>query len=671
MDLYAPDGTLVASDDNSAPDGRNALLSYTVPDGAGGTYRAVVRAAGSVGGDYTLVVSGATGQPAPFVVSNTTPAAGADLNIVPTTYQVQFSRPLLQTSIDASDLLVNGVPAAAVTQVAPDTLSFDVSALDTSDGTYTVTIPAGALTSLSGQPVTAFSSTFIIDTVLPTVASSSIQNGDVVPAGPLTYHVVFSEAMDPTGLGPQDVLLTDTYSGTSYTPSSFVYDPATNSATVTYANLPESTYELDLPSSTTAWRDLAENPLDGSGVGYPNDYVVDFSTDATTTPFPTPLQSNLPAGSLIYNTVAPGLLNNVDDTDSYTLSVDAGETITAVFTPLDPSEQATLALVSPEGSLLGSASAAAAGQPVVLETLGAATTGTYTIDVISLAGTGRYQVALTLNAAVEEAGLVPGAADSSLATAQNLDDSSVALAGAADRLAVLGAFAAPTNVALGATVIDVGNSGAFNGDLTTITNGFPYYRGAYWQDGVWWNGTSPTLEIDLGGSYVLSGANVQANSPDTYQLQYLAADGTWQDLWDVPSESSQIPYDELISRPDYPYSDGQQWHTFTPVTTTAVRFLATGGDNNYAVSQIQLLGVPAAQATDTYYQFTLAAGQAATVALTGGAGLQLSLFDSAGNLLANGAPDNSNVTAAVSDFVPQMSGVYYVRVSNDPVRRTA
>ena len=70
------------------------------------------------------------------------------------------------------------------------------------------------------------------------IAYRAIQNGDVVPSGLLSYHVVFSEAMDPTDLGPQDVLLTDTYNGTHFTPSSFTYDPGTNSATVTYDNLP-------------------------------------------------------------------------------------------------------------------------------------------------------------------------------------------------------------------------------------------------------------------------------------------------------------------------------------------------------------------------------------------------------------------------------------------------
>ena len=78
--------------------------------------------------------------------------------------------------------------------------------------------------------------------------------------------------------------------GTSLIPDSRsdVYDPATNSATVTYAALPESNYELDLPNYL--WADAAGNYLDGSGVGYGGDYVVDFSTDATTTPLPTPLQ---------------------------------------------------------------------------------------------------------------------------------------------------------------------------------------------------------------------------------------------------------------------------------------------------------------------------------------------------------------------------------------------
>lgn len=56
IELYGPGGTLVASDDNSAPDGRNAELSFLTL--AGGNYRVRIVGAGGSTGDYTLQVTG-------------------------------------------------------------------------------------------------------------------------------------------------------------------------------------------------------------------------------------------------------------------------------------------------------------------------------------------------------------------------------------------------------------------------------------------------------------------------------------------------------------------------------------------------------------------------------------------------------------------------------------
>lgn len=66
--IYSPSGALVASDDNSAPDGLNARVNYRVPRGAGGVYFIEVLAspatAQPTGGEYILTVKGASAPPA-------------------------------------------------------------------------------------------------------------------------------------------------------------------------------------------------------------------------------------------------------------------------------------------------------------------------------------------------------------------------------------------------------------------------------------------------------------------------------------------------------------------------------------------------------------------------------------------------------------------------------
>src|SRR5262249_38209822 len=70
---------------------------------------------------------------------------------------------------------------------------------------------------------------------------------------------------------------------------------------------------------------------------------------------------------------------------------------------------------------------ATAGGPdlsALLQTVAAATGGTYTITVGGASGSlGLYGVQVTLNAAVETEGVLPGASNDTLATAQNIDGS--------------------------------------------------------------------------------------------------------------------------------------------------------------------------------------------------------------------------------------------------------
>jgi hypothetical protein len=82
IELLNPVGTLVASNDNGAPDGKNALINYTVPVGAGGQY--TVRVHGSQTGEYTLAVTGATGIASASTAGTATLAADVSVSTTST-----------------------------------------------------------------------------------------------------------------------------------------------------------------------------------------------------------------------------------------------------------------------------------------------------------------------------------------------------------------------------------------------------------------------------------------------------------------------------------------------------------------------------------------------------------------------------------------------------------
>ena len=447
LDLYDPAGALVATAAGGAADGRNAVLAYAVPAGAGGAYRLVVRGTGATGGDYTLRVTGATGPAAAPTATGASPADGALLAGFPVTYRVDFSEPILLSSVAPGDLRVNGVPASAVTAVDGDTLLFTIANANTGDGVYTVIIAPGVLTSLAGAAVAGYSATFDTDVTAPRVVSGSLAPGDVVPVGSLVYQVVFSEAVARSGLGAEDVTLVDTRTGAAFTPPGFIYDDATATLTVTYSNLPEGVYALTLLSSATAFRDRRGNLLDGSpgsplpsGDGTPGgDYVVYFSVDTGTRPFPAPLEVRPPVGGLVVSDpTATGYISPATDTDTdtFTLDVEPGQLVTLVVTPADDLSP-TVTLVSPAGDTLAVGTAAAAGQPAVVQVHPAAVGGTYRVVVGGAAGSGGYTLRVVLNAQAEAEGN-GGPANDTLAAAEDLTPSLLVLPGGASRMAVTG-----------------------------------------------------------------------------------------------------------------------------------------------------------------------------------------------------------------------------------------
>ena len=96
-----------------------------------------------------------------------------------------------------------------------------------------------------------------------------------------------------------------------------------------------------------------------------------------------------------------------------------------VVTLTDGQLQPTVQLIDPNNAVIGTATAAA-GQNALIQATATTgtTTGTYQIVVGGSAGTtGNYTVQVTLNAAVEAEGVIAGATDNTIATAQNIDSS--------------------------------------------------------------------------------------------------------------------------------------------------------------------------------------------------------------------------------------------------------
>src|SRR5262249_22269068 len=129
-------------------------------------------------------------------------------------------------------------------------------------------------------------------------------------------------------------------------------------------------------------------------------------------------------GSLIYDPSITRVIAFAGDTDSFTLAVDPGQTITVLVTPTTAALQPTVELRDPSSTVVGSATASAAGQKALIQTATATTAGTYSITVGGAASTtGLYTAQVILNAAQEEEGTLAGVNNDAQATAQDLNPS--------------------------------------------------------------------------------------------------------------------------------------------------------------------------------------------------------------------------------------------------------
>ena len=232
---------------------------------------------------------------------------------------------------------------------------------------------------------------------------------------------------------------------------------------------------------------------------------------------PVPLVAVNPLGSLIYQTPYSsfGTIAPAEDVDDWTIDVNAGQTITLRLGAYY-SLVGSIELIGPDGISLGIAQGTYAGEGVVLQTVQATLTGTYTILVSGAYDTtGGYLLDLTLNAAIETEG--NGSTNNDLASAQSLAGSFIPVTSESDRGAVIGTLDGPGGYqasALPFEFIDISTTG------TPILQGVD--DGDVYLDPAELDGFQFTFSGFTSDSfYVSSNGYIYLNSPDGYGYLYV------------------------------------------------------------------------------------------------------------------------------------------------------
>jgi hypothetical protein len=389
-------------------------------------------------GDNRLVGAGGFNQPdvrfakivPAFEVTSTSPASGDFVNSPPTDFVVHFDDAYATSGVNANDLTVNGITASKVTQTDANTLTFHFNTSPVKhEGPQTIAMAAGVLTrTANGDPRQAFTTTFYYDTLRLQVASTSpAVNSAINLPGDLILH--FNEAVAASSISTSNLVLS---AGTVTAAAAVSGDPTSVDYTITGpASLDGKTLTVTL--SAGAFLDTDGNP----GLGF----TANYAANILGSPYPTPLTPDAPVGSLIYGPSVSATIGFAGDTDSYTLSIDSGQTASVVVTG-DAGLQPGVAVIAPDGTtILGSATAGAAGAAAVLQTVPVATAGMYTVKVSGAnSTTGAFTVRLMLNAALQNElyGVTPAKSDDTIAAAQDLSSAFLDLGGGVSRAPVLG-----------------------------------------------------------------------------------------------------------------------------------------------------------------------------------------------------------------------------------------
>jgi len=645
-------------------------------------------------------------------VTTTVPLVNSIISTQPTMFTVNISEPANPASLQASDFTVNGIPATSVSYTpGTTTMTFTFASTPvTTQGLQTMHIAAGAFTSAAaGDLVAEFTGTFRYDVLTLQVISTvpPFPGGVFTLPGPFTYDVNFNEAVDPSSVQTADLHLSG-ISGASVTGVTVLPGNMTARFTLNVASEGTLTAAIDAGAITDAFG----NP----GLAFTATYGVDVGT----VPYPTPLLAKNPRGSLVYDPGVSGTINFAGDTDNFTLAIDPGQTITVIATPTSPGLQPSVTLRDPSATVIGSATAGAAGQNALLQTVPAATAGTYTFTMSGAGGTtGNYTMQVILNAAQEVEGTLPGINNNTLGTAQDINSSFITVhtsQASAQRGAVLGnsdnagysasavAFSfedisATGTVIAGLTNQDdtsvsipigftfplygVNNSSIFvssnglltfgtanatftNADLTTTPNQAAI--SPFWDD------------QHTGGG--LAGSNVFSQVLGSGSDQHLTIQWNQVRFFDGGTAGDTITYQAQL------FADGRIRFNYLDLVsgtapgnngasaTVGIKASGTQGPNrlllafnngpNAFVGTGQSTLITPPTPTPDLYSFTLNAGDVTTLALknlsTGA--INVDLLDSGGIVLASGVSGATNLDSVINNFTAGSSGTYYARVSS-------
>ncbi len=388
-----------------------------------------------------------------------------------------------------------------------------------------------------------------------------------------------------------------------------------------------------------------------------------------------------PAGALIHEATHADTIGSVGETDTFSVALDAGQTLTLLVDPA-AGLQPKLQLAGPGVSEL--ASGAMSGGAALLQTVPVAAAGIYTVSVSGLGGTtGSYTVRALLDAALESESF-GGPANDSLRTAADLAGSFVELGGGAERGAVLGKLPLPAGrpvssesfesgvlpagwtsySSLGTGRVRVTTEGtAADGAFALLLDRTTY--GNTLTEAVW------TVNLSGVASPSLTFAHRgPSDYPDSFSGSFtnhanadgvaISADGTtWFPLWSVPGYVATWQTQTL----DLASAAASAGIALGP--NFQIKFQHYGYPNDISYGRgWDKIAITTPGTSEDWYRIHATAGESLSFAAESlaDAGLGLEITSADGTALAQGVTGRANADLAVDHLIASATGDLFVRV---------
>ena len=138
-------------------------------------------------------------------------------------------------------------------------------------------------------------------------------------------------------------------------------------------------------------------------------------------------------------------------------------------------------------------------------------------------------------------------------------------------------------------------TGFYNNSPNLLIDGIIPGQGTLWNlnTNVWWNGTGPIFTIDLGGLYYVEDIILSVDNNDSYDVDYSVNNSDWSSLFSLSSAYGEVNWGmdtmgTIAGDSEYVW----QINFSVPVEAQYLRIYAIGGDNSYAVGELQSYGEP-------------------------------------------------------------------------------